>query len=68
MPCRCCGTKSRPSKGFKEPLDKEIHELISKAKDLILEQGRKYEYIEEWKHEWIKAFNHMLNGCDEKQE
>jgi len=66
MPCRCCGA-SRPSKGFKEKDEKEIHKTLLQASDLILKKNENnhYEDIEEWKKAWQEAFNHMLNGCPE---
>ena len=64
MPCRCCGA-SRPSKGFTEPKDKEIHDLLKNAANLILgiNTRNEYEEIEDWKKAWQEAFDHLLNGC-----
>lgn len=67
MPCRCCGA-SRPSKGFNEPGEAEINELLKKASKLILDKDSvMYENIDEWKKGWQEAFEHHLNGCKEKQ-
>ena len=50
MPCRCCGA-SRPSKGFKEPDEQKINEILKEATRLILDKNRNnaYEDIDEWK-------------------
>lgn len=68
MPCRCCGA-SRPSKGFKEPGEQEINELLKQAAKLILKKNEdnSYEDICEWKKGWQEAFDHHLNGCINKQ-
>jgi sarcosine oxidase delta subunit len=66
MPCRCCGA-SRPSKGFTEKGEAEINELLKKAAMLILAKDSvEYDGIEEWKKGWQEAFDHHLNGCNEK--
>lgn len=64
MPCRCCGV-SRPSKGFTEPNEQQIHAYLTLASDLILDKSRGFDDIEEWKKAWQEAFDHMLNGCKE---
>jgi hypothetical protein len=65
MPCRCCGA-SRPSKGFNETDEKQIHALLTQASDLILEKTKGgYDDINEWKKGWQECFDHMLNGCKE---
>jgi hypothetical protein len=66
MPCRCCGA-SRPSKGFNEPDEKQIHSMLNAAAQLILNKNHNnsYEDIEEWKKAWQECFDHMLNGCKE---
>ena len=67
MPCRCCGA-SRPSKGFNEPGEVEINELLKKAARLILDKNknREFEDLDAWKKGWQEAFDHHLNGCTEK--
>ncbi len=68
MPCRCCGA-SRPSKGFKEPDEAKINDILKEAVRLILDKNRNnaYDNIDEWKKGWQEAFDHHLNGCkDEK--
>lgn len=67
MPCRCCGA-SRPSKGFTEPGEKEINDLLKEAARLVLKKNERNEYddIEEWKKAWAQAFVHHLCGCPEK--
>ncbi len=65
MPCRCCGA-SRPSKGFTEPGESEINELLKKAAELILHKYDNTPYendIYDWKKGWQEAFDHHLNGC-----
>lgn len=64
MPCRCCGA-SRPSKGFNEPGEQKINELLKEAAILILKKNERNEYedIDEWKKGWQEAFDHHLNGC-----
>ena len=67
MPCRCCNA-SRPSKGFKELNEVEINELLKKAASLILDKTKYgYDDIEDWKKGWQEAFDHHLNGCNEKR-
>lgn len=69
MPCRCCGA-SRPSKGFKEPGESEINQLLKEAARLILEKNydNSYDNLDGWKRGWQEAFNHHLNGCPEKYQ
>lgn len=64
MPCRCCGA-SRPSKGFTEPEEKKINDLLIEVSKLILQKNddNSYEDINEWKKAWQEAFDHHLNGC-----
>jgi hypothetical protein len=64
MPCRCCGA-SRPSKGFNEPDEKQIHVMLLTAAQLILKKNANnaYDDIDEWKKAWQECFDHMLNGC-----
>lgn len=66
MPCRCCGA-SRPSKGFNEPEEKKINDLLIEVSKLILQKNddNSYEDINEWKKAWQEAFDHHLNGCKE---
>lgn len=66
MPCRCCGA-SRPSKGFTEPGEAEINELLKKSAYLIeLKDDGFNEHIRDWKEGWLEAFEHHLNGCNKK--
>ena len=67
MPCRCCGA-SRPSKGFTEPGEQEINDLLKKAAQLILEKNKlnQYEDLFFWKKGWQEAFDHHLNGCKDE--
>lgn len=66
MPCRCCGA-SRPSKGFKEPGEVEINDLLKQAAKLIrAKDDGSYEDINEWNKAWQEAFDHHLNGCRRK--
>ena len=64
MPCRCCGA-SRPSKGFKEPGEAKINDLLKEASSLILSKNAGFDDIEDWKKGWQEAFDHHLNGCKE---
>jgi hypothetical protein len=69
MPCRCCGV-SRPSKGFTEPGEAQINEMLKTAATLILIKAKEsigYDDIEEWKKGWQEAFDHHLNGCNEQR-
>lgn len=67
MPCRCCGA-SRPSKGFKEPNENHIHNLLLDVSQKILARANDgYDDIEEWKKAWQECFDHMLNGCKENK-
>jgi hypothetical protein len=67
MPCRCCGA-ARPSKGFKEPDEQKIHSLLKDAAKLVLaKDAPEYEEIEDCKKAWQEAFDHMLNGCRERE-
>lgn len=68
MPCRCCGA-SRPSKGFKEPDEAEIHHYLKIAACVILQKNcnNAYDNIDEWKKAWQECFDHMLNGCKDKE-
>jgi hypothetical protein len=64
---RCCGA-SRPSKGFKEPVEQKINELLKEAATLIRDKAKYgYDDIDEWKKGWQEAFNHHLNGCNMRQ-
>jgi len=68
MPCRCCGA-SRPSKGFKEPGESQINNLLKQAAHLILkyhEGTAEGDNIGYWKQGWQEAFDHHLNGCKNK--
>lgn len=68
MPCRCCGAL-RPSKGFREPGESKINDLLKEAAKLILEKDVPNDYgdpVSEWKEGWKEAFDHHLNGCKEK--
>ncbi len=63
MPCRCCGA-SRPSKGFREPGEQKINDLLKEAARLILlKNDPAYLDIDDWKRAWQEAFDHHLNGC-----
>jgi hypothetical protein len=65
MPCRCCGA-SRPSKGFKEPGESKINDLLKEASHLIFKhhEGRpEQDDLTYWKKGWQEAFDHHLNGC-----
>jgi len=65
MPCRCCGA-SRPSKGFTEPGESEINDLLKQASKLILDfyKGQPQDDdLSLWKKGWQEAFDHHLNGC-----
>jgi hypothetical protein len=65
MPCRCCGA-SRPSKGFTEPGESEINDLLKQAaKRILAKDGPEYDGIDQWKKGWQEAFDHHLNGCKE---
>ena len=68
MPCRCCGA-SRPYKGFKEPDEKMIHDILQTAAYRILDKNKQnvYDDIDEWKKAWQECFDHMLNGCKENK-
>jgi hypothetical protein len=66
MPCRCCGA-SRPSKGFKEPGESRINELLKEAaRWILMKDDGSYDGIDEWKKGWQEAFDHHLNGCKRK--
>ncbi len=66
MPCRCCGA-SRPSKGFKEPDEQKINDLLKEITKLINDKNKsnRYEDLDEWKKGWLEAFKHHLFGCTE---
>jgi hypothetical protein len=68
MPCRCCGA-SRPSKGFKEPDENHIHNLLLDVTYWVNEKNKlnQFENIEDWKKAWLECFEHMLFGCKEKE-
>ncbi len=69
MPCRCCGA-SRPSKGFKEPDEVEIHHYLKIAANVILQKNwnNDYDNIDDWKKAWQECFDHMLNGCPDNKK
>lgn len=68
MPCRCCGA-SRPSKGFNEPGEAKINDLLKEAANLILNHYDKSspqsDDLSSWILGWREAFDHHLNGCKE---
>lgn len=68
MPCLCCGA-SRPSKGLEKPIEQKINGLLIQASQLILSVDCDNDFGDkesEWKKGWKEAFDHHLNGCDEK--
>jgi hypothetical protein len=69
MPCLCYGAVSG-----KEEFDKWISSASGKraldylkmaAREVLSHKIDSECFDEEYKKAWIKAFDHMLNGCDE---